>query len=416
MKKLFKTLLCLCMTAVLLTAAVIPAAYAFNDDPMNGKIKNQADFKFTTPDDVSEYFHDSRFDTGYTIEKVIDVSRHNGNIDWSKVAASGIKYAIIRAGYRGYGDEGSINIDSNFSSNIKGAINAGLKVGVYFYTQAVNEKEAREEADFVLENIIGYDLALPVAFDCEFASDSSGYTGRFYNANLSKSQTSALCKAFCDRVSAAGYDAMVYANPYMFSNHIDASKLGGYDVWLANYTTKTTYAGDYIMWQFSSKETVDGISGNVDMSFYYVKEGVTPSYLRLHASKLTVEAGETTQVAAFFDSQTFTSLGCTVGNIEYNISSTEIASINSDGTVNCFAEGNLKITASVLITFPDINNTGSPQTTSLNKSVDITITPKGASQDDSDNGSDILTMLLNIFKALADMFVKLISALAAAGT
>ena len=185
------------MAVVLLTATTFSTAYAFNDDPMNGKIKQQTESSVPSdsPNDASEYMHDSRFAAGYTIEKVIDVSRHNGTIDWAKVASSGIKYAIIRVGYRGYGSEGAINIDSNFSANIKGAINAGLKVGVYFYTQATNETEARAEADFVLENIIGYDLALPVAFDCEFASDKNGYTGRFYEANLSKSQTSALLRA-----------------------------------------------------------------------------------------------------------------------------------------------------------------------------------------------------------------------------
>ena len=210
MKKILKSVFCVFTAVVLLTANVAPAAYAFNDDPMNGRVKNQNINQFSKPDDASDYSHDSRFETGYTIEKVIDVSKHNGSIDWQKVAASGIKYAIIRVGYRGYGDTGSINIDSNFTTNIKGAINAGIKVGVYFYTQAVNEAEAREEADFVLENIIGCDLALPVAFDCEFASDNNGYTGRFYNARLSKSQTSAICRAFCNRISAAGYEAMVY--------------------------------------------------------------------------------------------------------------------------------------------------------------------------------------------------------------
>lgn len=408
MKRRIKSGLCILLSLIFMSMSLIPVAYAFGDDPMSGKVDEISGLQKTKPDETIEYTHDSRFSVGYTVADVIDVSRFNGTIDWSAVASSGIKYAVIRVGYRGYGSEGTINLDANFKTNIVGAINAGINVGVYFYTQATSQSEAREEADFVLENIIGYDLRLPVAFDCEYASDSNGYTGRFYEANLSKTDTALMCKAFCDRVSAAGYDAMVYANPYMFTNHIDASQIGGYPIWLAHYNPTADYSGDYVMWQYSSKQTVSGITGNVDKSFYYIKDGITPSYLRLHASKLSVTQGDTAKVSAFFDTSTFTSVGCTVGNIEFTSSATDIATINSDGTVNCVAVGSATITASVTVTFPDINNTGTPQTSTVTKSVNISVTEKPI----DNTGSNLLTTILNALKAIINVILKLLSSLA----
>lgn len=229
-----------------------------------------------TSDQIDAYTHDPRFATGYEIASLIDVSFQNGTVDWMAVAADGIEYAMIRIGYRGYGESGLIREDTRFETNIRDAQAAGIKVGVYFNTQATNNTEAIEEADFVLQTLSGYDLQLPVAFQCEYAqAGASGYTGRFYEANLSKDETADLCLAFCDRIVAGGYDAMIYSNPFMFNNHISVTRIDAcYPVWLAAYRTATNYDGNYIMWQYTSTGSVNGVRGNVDKSFYYIKQSV----------------------------------------------------------------------------------------------------------------------------------------------
>ena len=197
----------------------------------------------------------------------VDVSYYQGNINWSKVKADGIDFAIIRVGYRGYGTTGQLVVDEKFKENIEAAKKAGLKVGVYFYTQAINEKEAREEADFVYKNIKGYDLDLPVYYDIESVDYD---VGRLDSAGLSKAQKTDLCKAFCDRMISYGYDAGVYSNPTWLMNYINGPALGKeYPIWLANYNSYATYFDNYEVWQFSSKGKVNGISSNVDMNVLY---------------------------------------------------------------------------------------------------------------------------------------------------
>lgn len=218
----------------------------------------------------SGYTHNSRFD-GYTVRDVIDVSSHQPSINWKKVKDSGIDYAIIRAGFRGYGETGSMNVDTHFKENMKEALQYGLGVGVYFFSQAITEEEAIEEANYVLNLIKNYEVTLPVVIDFEYASDSSGLTGRLYKANLSKSKQTAICKAFCKTVAAKGYTPMIYANKQMLENDLNAAELAkDYKIWLANYTNSTTYAGDYEFWQYTQSGSVSGIYGNVDKNFWYV--------------------------------------------------------------------------------------------------------------------------------------------------
>ncbi len=297
MKKSVKKAVCVIL-ALFIFGAVIPnAVYALFDDPMSGRFENTGSASKNSSQDVTVYTHDPRFDTGYTRADMIDVSSHNGDINWLSVAASGIKYAMIRAGYRGYGSDGALNTDSKFRANVSGAISAGLNVGVYFYTQATSNSEATAEADYVISLISGYDLRLPVVYDCEFAESGGSYTGRFYNARLSASQITSMCNTFCSRVKSAGYDGMVYANPYMFANKINAGSLQ-YPVWLASFSESANYSGDYVMWQYSSKETVPGITGNGDKSFYYIKDGTVPERFRVHTSKLNIYLGENAQMSA----------------------------------------------------------------------------------------------------------------------
>lgn len=219
----------------------------------------------------ADYVHNSRYNSGYTIVNGIDVSHHNGRINWSAVKASGVDYAMIRVGYRGY-TQGSLNEDDNFRTNILGALNAGIEVGVYFFSQAITETEAVQEADYLLTRIKGYNITLPLAIDYEYAG---GSTGRLYAANLSKSKATAICQSFCDRVKSAGYAPMVYANKSMLENQINAGQLEkNYKIWLAHYTTQTSYSGNYYAWQYSSKGQINGINGYVDCNFFYEKNNV----------------------------------------------------------------------------------------------------------------------------------------------
>lgn len=210
--------------------------------------------------------HNSRFDN---MDKVwgIDVSYFQYDIDWNKVKADGIDYAIIRVGYRGYGTGGQLVLDYKFDENMKGAIAAGLEVGVYFYTQAINTTEAVAEADFVLKYIKNYDLDLPVYFDIESVDYD---VGRLDSANLTKAQKTALCTAFCDRIQAKGYKAGVYANKSWLTYQIDGEALGKkYPIWLAHYTNSTDYTGVYNTWQFTGSGKVSGINTAVDIDVDY---------------------------------------------------------------------------------------------------------------------------------------------------
>ena len=191
----------------------------------------------------------------------IDVSTWNGNIDWNKVKNSGVSYVIIRTGYRG-STQGSLVEDNKFRQNIKGATNAGLKVGVYFFSQAINEVEAVEEASMVLSQIKGYKLAYPVFIDVE---PSGGRAD-----GLSTGDRTKVVNAFCQTIQNNGYKAGIYANKTWFTSKLNTSALSGYKIWLAQYNSTVTYKGRYDMWQYSDKGKINGISGNVDMNLSYL--------------------------------------------------------------------------------------------------------------------------------------------------
>ncbi len=229
------------------------------------------------------YFHSDVF-AGRNVVHGIDVSKYQYNIDWPKVAADGVDYAIIRVGYRGYGASGGMGADPYFIKNIEGAILAGIDVGVYFFSQATTVEEAIEEAQYTLDKIAGYPITMPVVFDFEYASVNGKTGGRLYNAKLTKKEATAVCMAFCETIENAGYVPMVYANSVMLNNDVNASEISSkYKIWLANYTSMTSYKGTYDFWQYTSKGKVDGITGKVDCNFWYQdpKEtvlGVIPSY------------------------------------------------------------------------------------------------------------------------------------------
>lgn len=191
----------------------------------------------------------------------IDVSKHNGNIDWNAVKNSGVSFVIIRCGYRGSAT-GVLVEDPKFRSNIKGAKAAGLKVGVYFFSQAVNEVEAIEEASMAVSLVSGYGLDMPIFLDVESAGGRAD--------GISKDARTAVCRAFCQTVQNSGYSAGIYANKTWFNEKINTSSLTSYKIWLAQYASAPTYtATRYDMWQYSSKGRISGISGDVDLDIRY---------------------------------------------------------------------------------------------------------------------------------------------------
>lgn len=192
---------------------------------------------------------------------VIDVSTYNGDIDWNRVKEAGIDYAIIRVGYRGY-ETARLVKDKRFDTNMSNATAAGVKVGAYIVTQAVNTNEAVEEASFIISSCSGYNVSLPLAIDVESAGNGSGRGDK-----ISVAERTAVINAFVQTIRGAGYSAMVYANKDWMTNRINAGGLAsGSTVWLAQYRSSCTYGGSYQMWQFTESGSIPGISGNVDMS------------------------------------------------------------------------------------------------------------------------------------------------------
>ncbi|NCC87289.1 MAG: hypothetical protein EOM05_05410 [Clostridia bacterium] len=196
----------------------------------------------------------------------IDVSKYQYNIDWNAVKASGVQFAIIRAGYRGWGSTGSLNKDPYFDKNIKGASAAGIDIGIYYFSQAINEVEAVEEASQCIDLVKGYKIKYPIFIDTE----TSGGNGSGRADGLSKAQRTIVCKTFCETIQNSGYMAGIYTSKSWFETKLNTSQLEQYVIWLAQWTDKPTYTGKYDVWQYSSKGQVAGISGNVDMNLSYM--------------------------------------------------------------------------------------------------------------------------------------------------
>jgi len=191
----------------------------------------------------------------------IDVSKWNGNIDWNAVKNSGVSYVIIRCGYRG-STTGAMIEDPKFKTNIQGALNAGLKVGIYFFSQAVNEVEAVEEASMTIGLIKKYKISYPVFLDVEASGGRAD--------NIDRNTRTQVIKAYCETIKNSGYTPGVYANKTWLNSYMNAGELNSYKIWLAQYNTAPTYSGKFDMWQYSSKGKVSGISGNVDMNLSYM--------------------------------------------------------------------------------------------------------------------------------------------------
>lgn len=202
---------------------------------------------------------------GSNVRYGIDVSEHQGVIDWQKVAADGIDFAIIRVGYRGY-SAGALNMDRYFLDNIRGAAAAGIDVGVYFFSQAINVEEAVEEAEYVLAAIKGHNISYPVVFDWEPLSYSGSRTRVYDGATVTDCAVE-----FCTKIQQAGYKSMVYYNKSMAYLKLGLDRLEDFEIWFAQYSTPyPTYIYHYDMWQYGSSGSVNGISGRVDMNISFV--------------------------------------------------------------------------------------------------------------------------------------------------
>lgn len=242
------------------------------EDPEKNKKKGGA---AVNQDDVSTMFQNVG-----TKSFGIDVSAHQGRIDWAAVKASGVDFAMIRCGFRGY-SEGGIYEDAYFKRNVSGAISNGIKVGIYFYSAAINENEALEEAAWVISKIKTYRITYPVVYDFEDFQ-------RYRCANVDGAQATRNAITFLNLVSQAGYEPMMYANKSDITTRMSRGSFGC-KFWLAHYTSQTDYTGSYQMWQYTSKGSVNGISGNVDMNIAYFSYGSTADAKHTHNYTETVK-------------------------------------------------------------------------------------------------------------------------------
>lgn len=194
----------------------------------------------------------------------IDISSYSGDINWEKVKNSGVDFVIIRIGGRGYGKEGALYTDDKALEYIEGAHNAGLKVGGYFFSQAINVEEAVEEADYVKSILGDIKLEFPVAYDWEIIKDEDARTD-----NVSAAEATNCARAFCDRIIEHGYKTMLYSPSRELYFKYDLSRLADIDIWYCEYSDVPTFYYQFSMWQYSSTGRVDGIDADVDMNICF---------------------------------------------------------------------------------------------------------------------------------------------------
>ena len=190
----------------------------------------------------------------------IDVSKYQQNVDWQKVADSGITFVIIRIGGRGYGQSGALYVDDMAQSHYEGAKAAGLQVGAYFFSQAISVEEAREEARYALQLTAQWELDMPIVFDWEYVSNTAR------TANTDALTVTACAAAFCEEILAADKKAMIYVRPELEKLNLEA--LAAYDHWVAWYSDTMDYPNAFQMWQYTKTGKLPGISGNVDINLY----------------------------------------------------------------------------------------------------------------------------------------------------
>ena len=206
-------------------------------------------------------------DQNYTSRFGIDVSSHNGTIDWKRVKDAGVEFVFIRAGYRG-NSQGKLHVDSQFENNYRGAKENGIDVGVYFFSQAVNEEEAWEEVELVAGLLEGKEVDLPVVFDMEESGE--GDKGRV--KPISRDDKTRIAVTWLEAISQKGYKPMIYNSTSLFDHLFSIGFLQNYDFWIAQYYHKPTYQYRFRVWQYTNEGVIDGISKNVDLNLMFVKK------------------------------------------------------------------------------------------------------------------------------------------------
>lgn len=201
---------------------------------------------------------------GYTVYNGIDVSSWNNSINWNAVSKDGVDFAFLRVAFRGT-KTGDLREDPNYSTYLTGASSAGIPIGVYVFSQALNTAEAVEEAQFALDRVKTANIQLPIVMDYEYSDGS----GRLDTAGLSQSEKTANVLAFCNTIRDAGYEPMLYATKSFLTNDVNTNQIrnSGVKIWLAHYTTSTSFS-NYDYWQYSRAGSVQGISADVDCNFY----------------------------------------------------------------------------------------------------------------------------------------------------
>ena len=216
------------------------------------------------PYDLDLFLHNGQklsYDSdSYTSQSGVDVSHHQGEINWNAVKDAGFEFAFIRLGYRGY-TSGELCLDRYFFQNIKKAQSCSLDVGIYFFSQAINEQEAIDEANFVIDNLKDYHLDLPVVYDPESILDDDARTD-----NISGEQFTKNTLAFCKTIQAAGYEPMIYSNMLWEAFELDLSQLTDYPIWYADYEALPQTPYDFTFWQYSNAGSVDGINTAADLN------------------------------------------------------------------------------------------------------------------------------------------------------
>lgn len=214
---------------------------------------------FSEVNGIRTYDHD-----GVTGVAGIDVSSYQTNIDWAAVREAGIEFAMIRVGYRGYAT-GKLDLDDCFLSHIQGALDAGLKVGVYFFSQALTEEEAIEEAEFVLTWLEGYEISYPVVFDWEEVEAQAR------TDDMNMLMLTACAEAFCNTIQQGGYEAAIYFNQAYGYQQFNLVSLRDYHFWLAEYAEVPSFYYDFRLWQYTNEGSVPGIEGPVDLNICFQK-------------------------------------------------------------------------------------------------------------------------------------------------
>ena len=195
----------------------------------------------------------------------VDLSKYNGNVDFIKLKDAGINFAMLRLGSRGYGS-GVISLDDKFVEYAQNAALAGIYTGAYFYSSAINEAEAVEEANYIVGAVSGFNLKYPIAIDVEKVTGDSSRTEK-----LTSAQRTAIVKAFCDTVKGYGYNPIIYSHRDMLISGLDLEELDSYDVWLSDYSSPTDYPYRFSLWQFTQDGKIQGIDGNVDLNLCFIK-------------------------------------------------------------------------------------------------------------------------------------------------